>query len=197
MVRHAATSADWLRARGIRAVLAAALVTCLLLGAAVLLVANRHRASSANSGDHPVGPLDDAATEAQVVDKAKQIVTAAGLQTSTAGYLMMSCKNRDDPPYQGAVYLTFALPAEAPADRYFRDVTAALVRHGWTEGLPPNDQVFGRTLSKDAVTAIIYRHRDDAGAGVLRLYGQCRNVNDHRRDSTAWVDITNQLVAGS
>ncbi|UGT93605.1 hypothetical protein [Mycobacterium ostraviense] len=185
-----------MRASGVRAVLAAALVTCLLLGAAVLLVANRHRASSANSLDHPDHPLSDAATEAQVVDKAKQIVRVAGLQTTTAGYLLMSCKNRDDPPYQGAVYLTFALPAEARADGYLRDVTAALVRQGWTEGLPPNDQVFGRTLSKDAVTAIIYRHGDDTGAGVLRLYGQCRNVNDHRRDSTAWVDITSQFGAG-
>ncbi|VBA39745.1 Putative lipoprotein LppJ [Mycobacterium innocens] len=185
-----------MRARGVRAVLAAALVTCLLLGGAVLLVANRQRASSANSLDHPVRPLGDAATEAQVVDKAKQIVKIAGLQTTAAGYLLMSCKNRDDPPYQGAVYLTFALPAEVRADAYFRDVTAALVRHGWTEGLPPNDQVFGRTMSTDGVTAIIYRHGDDTGAGVLRLYGQCRNVNDHRRDTTAWVDITSQFGAG-
>lgn len=185
-----------MRARGVRAVLAAALVMCLLLGGAVLLVANRHRASSANSLDHPVRPLGDAATEGQVVDKAKQIVKIAGLQTTAAGYLLMSCKNRDDPPYQGAVYLTFALPAEVRADAYFRDVTAALVRHGWTEGLPPNDQVFGRTMSTDGVTAIIYRHGDDTGAGVLRLYGQCRNVNDHRRDTTAWVDITSQFGAG-
>ncbi|ETW21750.1 hypothetical protein MGAST_23940 [Mycobacterium gastri 'Wayne'] len=166
---------------------------CLLFGGAVLLVANRHRGSSANSVDHP---LSDAATAAQVVDKAKQIVSVAGLQTTTAGYLLMSCKNRDDPPYQGAVYLTFALPAEARADAYFRDISAALVGHGWTEGLSPNGQVFGRTLSKDAVTAVIYRHGDDTGAGVLRLYGQCRNVNDHRRDTTAWVDITSQVGAG-
>ncbi|WP_244601947.1 hypothetical protein [Mycobacterium pseudokansasii] len=171
-------------------------MTCLLLGGAVLLVANRDRASSANSLEHPVRPLDDAATEAQVVDKAKQIVEIAGLRTTTAGYLLMSCKNRDDPPYQGTVYLTFALPAETPADRYFRDVMAALVSHGWTEGLPPNDQVFGRTLSHDDVTVIIYRHRDEVGAGVLRLYGQCRNINDHRRDGTAWVDITSQFGAG-
>ncbi|WP_208622367.1 hypothetical protein [Mycobacterium gastri] len=193
MVRHAGTSGDWLRARGVRTVLAAALVMCLLFGGAVLLVANRHRGSSANSVDHP---LSDAATAAQVVDKAKQIVSVAGLQTTTAGYLLMSCKNRDDPPYQGAVYLTFALPAEARADAYFRDISAALVGHGWTEGLSPNGQVFGRTLSKDAVTAVIYRHGDDTGAGVLRLYGQCRNVNDHRRDTTAWVDITSQVGAG-
>ncbi|OOK74249.1 putative lipoprotein lppJ [Mycobacterium kansasii] len=99
------------------------------------------------------------------MEKAQQIVTAAGLQTTAAGYLLMSCKNRDDPPYQGAIYLTFALPAGARADAYFRDVTAALVRHGWTDGLPPNDQVFGRTMSKDGVTAIIYRHGDHTGAG--------------------------------
>ncbi|VBA39248.1 Putative lipoprotein LppJ [Mycobacterium attenuatum] len=174
--------------------LAAALVTSVLLGGVFLLVEHRHRSSSAGGSlEHP---LTDAATQAQVVESARQIVTVAGLKATTAGYLLMSCKNREDPPYQGTVYLTFALPADTRADAYFRDIAATLTSRGWTQGLPSNEHVFGRTLSRDAVTAIIYRHDDDTGAGVLQLYGQCRNTNDHRRDTTAWVDITNQFGAG-
>ncbi len=192
MTRHGGKSGDWLRKRGVRAMIAAALTVSLLLGGAVLLV-DRLNPWPADSLDHPVDPVTDVASEAQVVESAKQIVAVAGLQTTTAGYLLMSCKDRDAPPYQGAIYLTFALPAGARTDAYFGEIAAALGPHGWTEGRPPVEHVFGKTLSKDAVTAIIYRHGDDTSLGVMRLYGQCRNMNDHRNDSTAWMDITSQL----
>ena len=59
--------------------------------------------------------------------------------------------------------------------------------------LPPNRALFGKTLSKDGVTAILYQDSDSEKHGVARIYGQCRDMNDHRGDSTAWVDITDQL----
>jgi hypothetical protein len=180
---------EWSRSPGVRALVAATLLVSLLLGGAFLSVDRLH-SSAADSLDHPVNPVTDDQTKAQVVEPAKQIVSLSGLQTTSAGYLLMSCKDRDDPPYRGAIYLNFALPADARADTYFPTIAATLVAHGWTEGLPPSDHVFGRTLSKDAVTAIIYRHSDDPGVGVLRLSGQCRDMNDHRNDATGWSDIT-------
>lgn len=183
---------DWLRSRWARPAIAAALAVPLALGGAFLAVDQLH-ATPSDVLDHPGNPASDEQTEAQVVESARQIVAAAGLQTTTAGYLLMSCKNRDDPPYQGAIYLTFALPAGAGPDTYFPTVVGALVGRGWNEGLPPADHTFGKTLTKDAVTAVIYRHDDDTSLGVLRLYGECRNTNDHRNDGTAWVDVTGQL----
>lgn len=185
-------SGDWFRTRAGRGAVAAALVMCLLLGGAFLLVEKLH-SSPGDIVDHPANALSDAAAEAQVVEAAKQIVAVAGLQTTAAGYLLMSCKSPDGPPYQGAIYLTFGLPAGAYGDGYFREIAAALAKQGWTQGLPPAEHVFGRTLSKDAVTAIIYRHSDDSRLGVLRLYGSCRNMNDHRTDTTAWIDITDEF----
>ncbi|WP_232065448.1 hypothetical protein [Mycobacterium shinjukuense] len=173
--------------------IAAMLAVSLLFAGAFLAVARFH-SSPSDVLDHPANPVSDDATRALVVEAAKHVVTVAGLQTTTAGYLLMSCKNRDDPPYQGAVYLTFVLPAGARADTYFRTAAAALTTHGWTEGLPPSDQVFGKTLSKGGVTAILHRHDADTGMGVLRLYGQCRNITDHRRDPTGWIDITGELT---
>jgi hypothetical protein len=183
---------EWPRSSQVRALTAAALAISLLLGGAFLLVDRLH-SSPSDSLDHPVNPVTDDQSEAQVVESAKQIVTLTGLQTASAGYLLMSCKDRDDPPYQGVIYLTFALPPEARADTYFPSIAATLVTHGWTEGLPPNEHSFGKTLSKDGVTVIAYRHSDDPSVGVLRLYGQCRNMNDHRNDTTAWIDITGQF----
>ncbi len=164
----------------------------LLIGGAFLVV-SALRPPPSEKLDHPANPVSDDATAAQVVAPAKQIVSLAGLQTKSAGYLLMSCKNQNDPPYQGAIYLTFSLPAGARPDTYFKTIATTLVARGWTQGLPPNGHLFGETVSKDAVTAIIYPHGDDPGLGVLRTYGECRDINDHSKDPPGWIDITNQF----
>nr|WP_325501038.1 hypothetical protein [Mycobacterium sp.] len=193
--RHSTKSggkrAEWPRA--LRFVTAAALAISLLLGGAFLSV-GRLRSTPSEVLDHPVNPVTDEQSKAQVVGPAKQIVVLTGLQTASAGYLLMSCKDRDDPPYQGVIYLTFALPAAARADTYFPMIAATLVTHGWAEGLPPNDHAFAKTFSRDAITVIIYRQSDDPTLGVLRIYGQCRNMTDHRNDATTWIDITEQFA---
>lgn len=178
-----------LRPKRIRALIAAALAVPLLLGAAILMLDRLH-----STPEHPASPVSDDQSRAQVVRSAQDVVAAAALRTSSAGYSLMSCKNRDDPPYQGAVYLTFSVPAATQADTYFARITATLTGHGWTEGLPPNNHAFATTLTKDAVTVIVYRHDDEPNVGVLRVYGQCRNMTDHRADATAWTDITGEFA---
>src|SRR5262249_38494480 len=187
-----AHSIDWLRSTPARALIAAALGACLLLGGA-FVSADRLHSTPADTLDHPANPVTDDQSAAQVIDSAQQIVAVTGLRTTSAGYTLMSSNNRDDPPYQGAVYLTFALPTTTRPDTFFPATAATLVGHGWAEGIAPNNHPFARTLSKDAATATIYRDSDDPGLGVLRVYGQCRNMNDHRKDATSWIDITNQF----
>lgn len=183
---------EWLRAKQFRALIAAALAATLLLGGAFVVVSRLHSTPS-DVLDHPANPVTDDQSKAQVLERAKQVIALTGLQTASAGYMLMSCKDRENPPYQGAIYLTFVLPAAPPPDTYFPALAATLVGHGWTEGLPPNNHAFARILSKDAVTVIIYRQDDKPSLGVLRIYGQCRNMNDHRNDTTTWIDITDQV----
>src|SRR6201999_3085593 len=76
-------------------------------------------------------------------------------------------------------------------DEYFRTIAAAMVAHGWREGLAPNQHIFGRNLSKDGVNAILYPDRDSTTHGVGRIYGQCHDMNSHR--AAAWVDVTDRL----
>jgi hypothetical protein len=175
-----------------RALIAAALTAGLVLGGAFLAVGRLH-SSAADALEHPSRTATDERTKTEVVDQARFIVAVAALQNATAGYLLMSCKDRDDPPYQGAVYMNFALPADARADEYFRNIAAAMVARGWTERLPPNRALVGKTLSKDGVTALLYQDIDSEKHGVARIYGQCCDMNNHRHDSTAWIDITDQL----
>jgi hypothetical protein len=188
------TSSAKLRSPQVRALIAAALTASLLLGG-VFLAVDRLHTTPADVVDHPANPVTDDQSRAQVVESARQIVALARLQTASAGYTLMSCKNRDEPPYQGAIYLTFALPAGARPDAFFPTLAATLTAHGWTRGLPPNDHAFAESLTTDAATAIVYLQSDEPSLGVLRVYGQCRNMTDHRSDATAWVDVTDPLRA--
>ncbi|WP_210420005.1 hypothetical protein [Mycobacterium helveticum] len=187
------TPTRWLRPAQVRALTAAMLTVSLLLGGAFLAVDRLH-ATPADVLDHPADPIGDDQTRAQVIDAARQVVTVARLNTSSAGYALMSCKDRFDPPYQGAVYLTFALPAGARAFSYFPAIVRALRARGWTQGLPANDHAFGTTLSKDDATAVIYRQNEDPGLGIVRVYGQCRDMHDHTDDATAWTDVTDEFA---
>jgi hypothetical protein len=173
-----------------RALIPAALLTAALLGGAFLAV-NRLHSSAANAVEHPGAAATDAQAQSEVVEQAKDIVAIATLQQPTAGYLLMSCKDHDSPPYQGAVYLDFQLPPDVSADQYFRTIAAAMVAHGWQEGLPPNQHMFGRNLSKDGVNALLYPDRDSTTHGVGRIYGQCHEMKAH--PAGAWVDVTDRL----
>ena len=128
---------------------------------------------------NPGPAATDAQIQTEVVEDARDIAMITGLRQPTAGYLLMSCKNRDDPPYQGAVYIDFELPPDIDADHYFRDVSDAMVAHGWREGPAPNQHMFGRNLSKDGVNAILYPDRDTPTRGVARIYGQCHDMSNH------------------
>lgn len=188
-----ARRAEGLRTKQIRALIAAALAASLLLGGAVLLVARLHSTPS-DVLDHPAHPITDDQSRSQVVEPARQIVAQSRMRTVSAGYALMSCKDQENPPYQGAIYLNFELPAASAPDTYFPAIATTLVEQGWTKGLPPNDHAFANIFSKDAVTAILYRQDEEPRLGVLRLYGQCRNTHDHRRDATSWIDITDQFT---
>ena len=88
----------------------------------------------------------------------------SGFAQPTANYLLVSCKNRDDPPYQGAVYLDFTLPADVGADAVFPRRRGGLVARGWAKGPPPNQHLFGRNMSKDGVSALMYPGSDSVDA---------------------------------
>jgi hypothetical protein len=191
-VNDAADSPTGGRSPATRALIAAISVTALIIGGAYLAIDRLH-ASANNAVEHPGPAATDVQTQTEVVQYARDIVTITGLRAPTAGYLLMSCKNRDDPPYQGAVYMDFELPSDIDADHYFRGVSDAMVARGWREGPAPNQHMFGRNLSKDGVNAILYPDRDTLTHGVARIYGQCHDMSDHRGAKAEWTDITERL----
>jgi hypothetical protein len=175
--------------RALRSVvlLLAALVTLLAVAAALLWLSRRGADDMHMQG----APMTDAQAAAQVLDSAKQIVRTAQLRDVTGGYAFVSCKNETEPPYQVAIYLNFRLP-QGDSVEYLRDIAAAMAVHGWTPA-PTMGEHFGQKLTKDGVTAVFYRSGADTDFATMRLYGECRNIGDHRNDVPAWREVTNQL----
>jgi hypothetical protein len=174
----------WLRTSRAITLLLAAFTISLVLGTAFVLV---------NSAPTPLvaAPLTDEQAKDQVVDSARQIATIGRLREPTGGYIFLSCKNEHDPPYQAAVYLNFRLSG-ANAVQQIRDIAAAMVEHGWREA-PSLGEHFGSKLTKNGVTATFHRNPNNANFGNMRIYGECRNMTDHRNDNPAWTDIGDQL----
>jgi len=143
--------------------------------------------------ESPRNPITDVQAKEQVLGSARQLVRAGGLRAASGTYILVSCAPDDLPPYQGSVYLNFDTPTITETPAYFRAIARSLTKRGWTEGVAPGRHPGGHTLVKDGVTAVYYRHPDVPRRGVLQIYGECRDMTDHRADPSGFTDITGQL----
>ena len=165
----------------------AALAVVLAVTAGLLWLTDRRTGDVKVQGQ----PMTDAQAAGQVLASARQIVETARLQQVTGGYAFVSCKNENEPPYQAAVYLNFLLPQNNSVS-YLRDVGAALIANGWAPAASTGEH-FGQKMTRDGVTAIFYRSVNDTNFATMRLYGECRNVADHRNDNPVWREVSDQL----
>jgi len=154
-----------------------------------------------HSSDHPASPLSDDQAQAQVVDSAKQLAQLVNLPDVYGGFAFESCNDQGDPPYRGAVDMSFKLPvddtkgypAEVDSDEFFNQIASTMVAHGWTDGPPPGLHPNGRVINRGGVMAIM-SWGPNPGWSRIQLYGECRNMTDHHNDGkTNWVKITDQL----
>jgi hypothetical protein len=181
----------WIRRTQAVTLLCAALGMSLVFGVAVLVVVHGE-AARRDGADHPAVAMSDGESAAQVVGAATRIVRVAGLHNPAGGYIFVSCRNEHDPPYQAAVYLSFALP-QGNSVRYLREVAEAMAADGWRPAASV-DEHFGEKLTAHGLTAVFYRNPDDPRSATMRIYGECRNMSDHRSDNPAWTELTDRLA---
>jgi len=179
------------RSRAVLALTGTALALCLVLGVGFVTL---HRLDLRGAAADPASrPLSDEQAREQVLDAAREIVAVGELTSATGTYALTSCSADDEPPYQGAVYLNFDIPRIAETQAFFRDIAQAMTARGWAEGMQPNRHPEGRVLTRDGLVAVYHRDADQPGRGTLQIHGECRNVTDHRADSTGFVDVSGQL----
>ncbi len=173
-----------------RLILATALLCALALSVGFVIV---HRVYDLR-GLPTFAPQNDEQSRQQVLGPARQIIAAGSLRHSDASYLLQSCTTEDQPPYQGTVHVGFAVPDVVQTRKLFRQIAQTMRTQGWRVGLPPGRHPDGWRLAKDGVTAIYYRDPDQVGRGVLRVYGECRDVTDHHLDGSGFMDVTRELT---
>lgn len=138
--------------------------------------------------------LTDEQAMAQVIDPAREIVRVAGLRDVTGGFMFEACNDQGRPPYRGHVEMSFAIPAGADPDGYFRQIAAALVAQGWNDGPPAGMCPFGEVVHTPTVMAVICRASGNAARGSVQVSGECGNMTDHRSDGkTVGVDVSDRL----
>lgn len=148
----------------------------------------------ADRGTPSLSPLGDDAAKAQLVDLGRQIVTAAGLRDVDAGFRFTSCNDQGDPPHRGALDIGFGIPAGHPPSDYLAQVAARMRSAGWVDGPPPGQTYPGLVLRRAGVTAQFRPPTGYDPKGVVHLYGECRNMSDHRGDGpAAGHDVTAEI----
>lgn len=181
-----------LRAATTRWLIAAALGTALLMGS-IFVGLHRVKDLRGPAVEMPAEPLSDVQAAEQVVLAAREFVAAGDLGNPTASYTLLPCRGEEGPPYQGSAYVNFDVPSIAQTPAFFASLLTGMSRRGWSEGVRPNDHPGGRTLGRAGLSAVFYRNPDVPGRGVLRVYGECRTVTDHRGDPIGFVDVTPRL----
>ena len=154
--------------------------------------------------DHPANPLSDQQTRDQVIEPAKQITQYAHLQDPGGRFDYSSCNDQGDPPYRGVVSMSFTMatgqsdgPQTTPdPDTVFQRIATTMVAHGWNDGPPPDWHSYGHVLNKDGVVAVMTQD-PVSGRGKIQLYGECRNMTNHRLDGpNTGFRIDDQLSGG-
>jgi len=143
---------------------------------------------SKNQAKHPEQPLSDSQSVAQVVDPAKQIAKVARLQDISGTYRWESCNEQGEKPYRGRLDMTFVVPSGADLNSYFQQIANTMESNGWSSGPLPGRRATGTVIHQDDVMATIGISPHVRADGSVQILGQCRNMNDHRRDGSFSVD---------
>ena len=141
--------------------------------------------------DPKVSPLSDDESRAQVVDAAREIVRAAGLDITYANLQWEWCNDQGEPPFRTKVELAFVVPPGSTGQAAGTEIaTAVAAQPGWEPGPPPGQHSAGDVVHKGNVWATVGPgNNPDRGAVVV--FGECRNMNDHR--DTGGVEITDEI----
>jgi hypothetical protein len=142
----------------------------------------------------PVETLSNEDTMKQVIEPARQIVKTAGLQGVFAGFSYEACNDQGEPPYRGRIDASFEIPKDVEPQKYVDQVAKTMVQHGWIDGPPPGNRAFGTLIHTPEVWVILSPHPVAKEDGALRVFGQCRNMVNHREDPEKDFDVTARVV---
>ena len=149
--------------------------------------------------ESPISPVEKFSNEdtmKQVVGPARDIVKVAALQDVSGGFAFEACNDQGEPPYRGRVDVGFRIAEDTEPEKYFEQLAQTIVQQGvgWYDGPPPGKNPFGTVVHTDTVMAVIGQNPVAREDGYVHVFGECRNMEDHRDDATTNVNVTDQLL---
>lgn len=139
-------------------------------------------------------PISDEESRAQVVDAAKAITQAANLDIAYASYGWEWCNDQGEPPFRSRVDLAFVVPPGTDNVDMSKQVASTVATQpGWEAGTPPGIHTGGNAVHQGNVWAVIGPGNYPERGGV-RIFGECRNMNDHRNGGGE--EITDEVRGG-
>lgn len=120
-------------------------------------------------------PMTPEQSKAQVIDAARELVTALHLHVVDAVFWRSSCNDQGDPPFRGTVSITYP---PAPSFEESTAEIARMVQHvqsmGWTGD--PDFHSHGTVVRKNNVVAEFSPQDASVPNPGIDLYGECRDV---------------------
>jgi hypothetical protein len=144
-------------------------------------------------------PMSPQQARSQVVDAARDMVSALHAEVTEARFSYESCNDQGEAPFRGVVKLSFWMPGVPHTEAADpQKVIQALVADGWSTDSALTSHA--PTLRKNEVNAIVnVVPRPPADIQLnshvgVKIDGECRDTFDHRKDdSTLGVDISKEL----
>ncbi len=92
--------------------------------------------------------------------------------------------------------MAFRIAEDTEPEKYFEQLAQTIVQQGvgWYDGPPPGKKPFGTVIHTDTVMAVIGQNPVAREDGYVDVFGECRNMDDHRDDATTNVNVTDQLL---
>lgn len=153
-----------------------------------------HEQSSTTPPPGPVETQSDADAMKAVLDPGRTIVQVAKLQDVSGGFAFEACNDQGEPPYRGRLDMGFRIPDGTEPKAYFTQIAQTMVQQGvgWYDGPPPGKNPFGTVIHTDTVFAVIGQNPAACEDGYVHVFGECRNMNDHRDGAS--MNVTDQLL---
>jgi hypothetical protein len=120
-------------------------------------------------------PLTPEQSKAQVVDAAREIVTATGVHVVSASFERASCNDDGVAPFKGIVSISYPLaPSFEQSGAEVAKMVQQLQSSGWTGD--PDFHSHGTVLKKNSVVAVFGSQDASTPYRGIDLYGECRDM---------------------
>jgi hypothetical protein len=127
-------------------------------------------------------PMTPQQSKAQVLDAAKEIVSALGLRVVDAVFWHSSCNDQGEAPFRGQIRIGYPpAPSMEESEIEITDMAQRLQSSGWSRD--SDFRSHGTVLEKNNVVAVLGPQNVSNPNRDIQLFGECRDMTTSKGDT--------------